>query len=955
MCRRLSFLVCSILVLGLVLTSVAQAGLVAWWRFEEGSGGTAEDSSGNGHHGTLLGTPEWVLGPEGFGGALAFNPDRCTGVDCGIFDPTNGTGQFTVALWAFWDGTGTSMHFLTKSNGWGADTMMFQVELWGAITNPAEIDRVGLSYQGNISSYTSSSGSTPFSIMPKNQWVHLAFTFDGINATVYLNGVDEEGPKPFSIGPNIDAMVEIGYNSNRPTVNERTFHGTLDEIRLYDRPLSEQDVQTLIVGGEINTGAAALPKPGNRAIEVLQDVVLGWMAGDYADTHDVYFGTVFDDINDAGRDNDPTGVLVSQNQAETTYEPPGLLKFGQTYYWRVDEFNDLNPKSPWKGNVWSFQIINYSIVDAFESYNDLDPTDPNSNRIFNTWIDGFEQPANGAVVGYAAPPFAEQTIVNRGKQSMPLFYDNSGTATYSEAQRTFSPVQDWTREGVETLSLWFRGNRAYVGSFVEAPPGTYTMTASGIDIWATADEFHFAYKELSGAGAIIAKVDSLQNTDPWAKAGVMIRNTLEPGSRYAAVLVTPENGVRFQYRRTADTITRRYFAEGITAPQWVRLESTTGGLIRAFYSADGTTWTNFNLVQVRMDTPAYIGLAVTSTNVEAACEAKFSNVSFGNSSVGPQWTDQDVGMLSNDVAPMYVTVGDGSGTTATVYHADPSASQIGDWMEWNIPLTNFSVQGVVLTDVSKLAIGFGGADNPQPGGSGLMYFDDIRLYLFREPEIPGVVTEEEIIINIDKDFEYVPQGWPLGLSVSQTPAVGLSAKPYEALGKESEYGSGQVLYGYIPLGNSNDANISFAVDTSSINNWVLYVDTNNNEDLTDDGPPRENEGTGKLAALISLHVEVISASGETIVRPYQLWFWLTESEFPRFYTRCHYRSQIPIGEEQYTAIAYEFKNHDALYQESGLWIDLNRDGKLNESEEHFQDGAIISVRGKQYILRLNYP
>jgi hypothetical protein len=217
------------------------------------------------------------------------------------------------------------------------------------------------------------------------------------------------------------------------------------------------------------------------------------------------------------------------------------------------------------------------------------------------------------------------------------------------------------------------------------------------------------------------------------------------------------------------------------------------------------------------------------------------------------------------------------------------------------------------------------------------------------------VGPEEIVINIDEDFEYVPQGWPLGLSVGQTPAVGTSARSYEALVKEPEYGSGQVLYGYIPLGNSNDSNISFAVDTSSINNWVLYVDTNNNEDLTDDGPPRENEGTGKLAALISLHVEVITVSGETIVRPYQLWFWLTESESPLFYTRCHYRSQISIGEEQYIAIAYEIRNHDVLYHESGLWIDLNRDGKLDKSEENFEDGAVISIKGKEYVLRLNYP
>jgi hypothetical protein len=368
-------------------------------------------------------------------------------------------------------------------------------------------------------------------------------------------------------------------------------------------------------------------------------------------------------------------------------------------------------------------------VDDFENYNDLDPTDPNSNRIFLKWIDGYEQPANGSVVGYDSPPFVEQSIIHSGMQSMPLAYNNSGTATYSEAQRTFSPGQDWTREGSEVLSLWFRGNRAYVGSFVEAPAGTYTMTASGADIWDSADEFHFAYKELSGTGAIIAKVESVENTDPWAKAGVMIRDTLEPDSRNVAVLITPENGVRFQYRTTAGRTTDRYFAEGITAPQWVRLERTTGGLVRAFYSADGSTWTLLNMTVVSMNMPVYIGLALTSNNVDATCEAKFSNVSFPDTGVGPQWIDQDVGMLSNEAEPMYVTVGDGSGTAATVYHDDPNATLLDTWTEWNIDLKEFGDVGVVLTDVGELAFGFGGgADNPQPGGSGLVFFDDIRLY-----------------------------------------------------------------------------------------------------------------------------------------------------------------------------------------------------------------------------------
>ena len=724
MSKKLICLVCFVLALGMVLTSVAKAELVAWWKFGEGSGDIAYDSSGNGHDGTLLGTPEWVLGPEGFGGALAFSPTGLLRIDCGTFDPTNGTGQFTVALWAFWDGTGTYQHFFTKTDSWGPDTMMFQIELWGAHANPENTDRVGVSYQANPDDCC-----PPFSIMPAYEWVHVAATFDGTNARVYINGVDEVGPQPFSVGTGVDATVYIG--ASNPS-RGRTFHGSLDDVRVYDRALTRNEIRLLTVSGEdMNLAVALLPEPVDEAIEVPQDTVLSWMPGEHSDTHDVYFGTVLVDVNEAGRDN-PMDVLVGQNQDEATYDPPGLLEYGQRYYWRVDEFNDLNPNSPWKGDVWSFTVIDYFIVvDDFESYNALDPSDPNSNRIFLTWMDGYEQPTNGALVGYAEPPFCEQTIVRGGEQAMPYYYDNADAANYSEAQRTFSPTQDWTIEGLGVLSLWFRGNRAYVGSFVEAPAGTYTMTASGEDIWAEADEFHFAYKELSGAAAIIAKVESLENTDPFAKAGVMIRDTLDADSIYAAVLVTPENGVRFQFRNKAGGKTDRNFAEGVTAPQWVKLERTVGGFLRAYFSADGSAWTQVGMGAIRMDMPVYIGLAVTSHKVDATCEAKFSNVSFPDTSVGPQWTDQDIGILSNKAEPMYVTVGDGSGTAAKAYHADPDAAVIGDWTEWNIPLMDFSDQGVVLTDVSKLAIGFGGADNPQPGGSGLMYFDDIRLYLPR--------------------------------------------------------------------------------------------------------------------------------------------------------------------------------------------------------------------------------
>ncbi|MHC4206501.1 MAG: hypothetical protein ACYSTT_17755, partial [Planctomycetota bacterium] len=112
---------------------------------------------------------------------------------------------------------------------------------------------------------------------------------------------------------------------------------------------------------------------------------------------------------------------------------------------------------------------------------------------------------------------------------MPVEYDNNkqGVSKYSEVTLTLSKVSDWTLDGVGELSLWFRGYPAAVGSFTEGPTGTYTMVGSGSDIWGNADEFQYAYKTLTGVGSIVARVQSVENTNNWAKAGVMIRETLE--------------------------------------------------------------------------------------------------------------------------------------------------------------------------------------------------------------------------------------------------------------------------------------------------------------------------------------------------------------------------------------------------------------------------------------------
>ncbi|MHC4175523.1 MAG: discoidin domain-containing protein, partial [Planctomycetota bacterium] len=199
---------------------------------------------------------------------------------------------------------------------------------------------------------------------------------------------------------------------------------------------------------------ATEPYPDSGATGVDRSVVLGWRAGREAVTHDVYVSTDEQAVAD--------GTAPVATVAETSYGPLDL-DLGVTHYWRVDEVNEAETITTWSSDIWTFMTSDNIVVDDFESYNDLDPGDPDSKRIFNVWIDGFQVPTNGSLVGYENPPFAEQTIVHGGRQSMPFFYSNTGGAASSEAELTLSPAQNWTEASVATLVVYFQGTAGNTG------------------------------------------------------------------------------------------------------------------------------------------------------------------------------------------------------------------------------------------------------------------------------------------------------------------------------------------------------------------------------------------------------------------------------------------------------------------------------------------------------------
>ncbi len=319
----------------------------------------------------------------------------------------------------------------------------------------------------------------------------------------------------------------------------KTYYWRVDEFDVIDT--HKGDVWSFTTQGAVST-----PKPSNGAVDVKQTQILTWSPGDQAASHQLYFGTDKEVARNANTGSPE--YKGTRNLGSETYDP-GKLQWDTTYYWRIDEVNNINPDSPWAGPIWSFTTADFLIVDDFESYNDLDPADPESNRIFNVWLDGLDNPTNGSVVGYDNPPFAEQIIVHSGSQSMPLFYDNS--LGYSEATYVLTYPRDWTENGVNTLTIWFRGDSA------------------------------------------------------------------------------------------------------------------------------------------------------------------------------------------NSAEALYVAL-NGS---AVVNHDNPDAAQIDEWTEWNIDLQAFADQGVNLANVNTIALGLGSRNNPQAGGSGTMYFDDIRLYRPAPPEVPeGLVA-----------------------------------------------------------------------------------------------------------------------------------------------------------------------------------------------------------------------
>jgi len=740
------------------LIPIADPNLVGWWTFDEGQGSTAVDWSGHNNHGTLTGNPQWIAGYAG--GALDFDGsgDRVEMTYRGV----TGTRSRTVTAWIK---TATSGEIISWGDNVAGQKWIFRTQhvAAGFISGAIRVEVNG--------GYAVGYGD-----LRDSEWHHVAAVLvddgspDALEITLYVDGSLEptstEQDEPINTAANGNVRIGESPWHNRP------FTGQIDDVRIYDKALTQSDIKQVM---RVDPLVAWDPSPRLAAIvDIDQAKILSWAAGDKATQHDVYLGTDRTSVDNANT-SDTTGVYRGR-QNTTSYTPPEALKWGQTYYWRIDEYNTDGTIS--KGRTWTFTVADYLIADDFESY-----TDDVGSRIFQTWKDGFgyTEPApgysgngTGSAVGYSQAPFAERTIVHSGSQSMPLAYDNSGTggkARYCETQREWASPKDWTRNGVKALTLYVRGNPP---DFLESPAGTFTMSAEGTDVWGASDEFRYVYKQLSGDGEIIARVVQIggPGTNEWRKAGVMIRESLDPASNHAFMAVTPlaSHGLAFQFRHEVGDSDSEHGVDVQTAPYWVKVVRK-GNVFTGYHSPDGINWTMkdpsgvetdaMNPVTITMGANVYIGLALTSHENDVLCMAQFSNVSTSGSVAGA-WTVVDIASTvtgSNAAEALYVALEDSTGKTKVVKNNDPLATVQADWQEWNIDLAQFS--GVNLASVKKMYIGVGDRNLPVAGGTGMLYIDDIRLY--RPRCVPSVAKPSNDLSGncvVDyADLEIMADAW----------------------------------------------------------------------------------------------------------------------------------------------------------------------------------------------------
>jgi len=586
------------------------------------------------------------------------------------------------------------------------------------------------------------------------QWHHIAVTYDANDLDgarkIYIDG-QLDGIFD-SLGAIDTSFSGLSVGDAFPGASDSfsSFVGWIDDVGFYDTALTPAEIQRIVINGlsGYNPELPVYVFPLDGAELAQNSLMPQWQAGLSSVSHNVYLSK----DREAVAMRDPGAFLG--NQTSSQIELTGL-EWATTYHWRIDEVNEAHEDSPWLGPIWSFATLGTRPIDDIESYRITSP-----NRIFESWLDRWPYTVDGQQVyagngtGMTVGEYNEQAggylgsvdAAYEGWFSLPLEYDNTQPPYYSETQRNFEGPMNWTTNGQTDMAYLCMHHLGTVlpPSNLELSGDLYHVAGIWADSFETLDELAklnktdhctFVSMPMQGDGAITVKVESVEDTAEWARAGIMIRESLAENARHMAVVVTPSNRAEYLYRQYPNGGTSSRSTgdpNSIDVPHWLRL-TRQGSTLTATHSADGENWESLGVATIMMSSEVQVGLMVNSfVDYKTPCHAVFSNVQVNGSSDVTLETLTNIGRAINDPDHLYVAVQDVHEQRAVIVHPDdPNALLVDGWAKWLLPLSEVEAQGVDLSQITQLAIGVG--DTPkagefrQQGGRGKFYVDQIRL------------------------------------------------------------------------------------------------------------------------------------------------------------------------------------------------------------------------------------
>jgi hypothetical protein len=690
MSKKLTYIISFVLVLAFVVTGISKAAdpdIIGWWKLDDGFGDTAIDSLGNGSDITLQNST-WENGL--FGGAVHFR----------------GEGYGSIGSFNYSDNAITVCAFV-----WHDAFRSGQVERY--VTMAPEVAVIRKEVDGRLHFYIKTDDNLRHlwvsNVLTEGQWHHVAGTWDGLTQRLYIDGVEIASQTPGGVlGVTSSVVVSSG---------DEPLNGMLDEIRIYNRALMEQEIKGVMLGGGVKYPMASTPNPEDGVLHEDTWASLSWRSGDFAVSHDVYFGDNFDDV-DAGAES-----TFQSNQTDTFFVvgfpgfpyPDGLVP-GTTYYWRIDEVNEAEPNSPWKGPVWSFSI-------------------PPKTAYFPDPADGAESVAVDAELSWTAgfgsklhtPYFGEtfDEVDNATEGQI------QGTMTYALVTLKMAKTYYWRVDEFDVVethkgNVWSFTTEGAVGGPNPAN-GAVDVTQTPILTWTpgfgATHEIYFGTDvtslELKGSGNLGSEsYDPGQvewNTNYYWR--VDEANNINADSPWTGPLwsFTTANFLIIDDMESYNDIAEGEEGSNRMYLAWVDgYDDPTNG---SFVGNDPPPIAELNIVHSGNQSMPF-----SYDNAVGKSEATLSLTNKRD------WTVNGVDTLTiwfrgetgNAAEQMYVAL-NGS---ARVDHDNPDAATVNSWTQWNILLQTFADKGVNLANVNSITLGLSSIT----GGTGTMYFDDIRLY-----------------------------------------------------------------------------------------------------------------------------------------------------------------------------------------------------------------------------------